>query len=178
MHMFSNNDLLKHHSGILPLSGDLVPSLASTLRPCIGCNEASFADCARVMVSEHENLSTNSTVNRELVLSLLTLCQTIRILAVAEKSPIRRNKVATMESLIRLEAWLDVIESFTVSSLARQPAYVCTSRLIHYICFMECSHPELYGFLIPFASEAAIDKEFGITDEAENALLKLNVKSI
>ncbi|PHQ33172.1 MULTISPECIES: hypothetical protein [Rhodopirellula] len=170
--MSSNLAVLQHHSGITLLENGVQPSLAETLRPFKGCNEESFAEFMQAAISEYRNLSQPSAIDRDLISSMIVMCQTLRLLGIAELSPIRRNGLATPEMLKRLEFWLESIESFLSHSLSKNSKSACLSRLISYLCHGSVERPELYAFLTEDLKEIARDKHSELVDEANEILSK------
>ena len=106
--------ILGHGSGYTDANGEpfsLDDGFLGMLRPYRGLREPNFHELMQAVFVLGAEFHSQPTVDREVVESLWSMCTLARHWGLHPEGMLRRNNLITSEDQLRLDRWIDVIES-------------------------------------------------------------------
>ncbi len=143
--------------------------LLGKLRPYEGLLEEDFAQIVQALVALHPHLSSEATVDRQIVAALWFIETSIRVQALRPNGLLRSNNLISDSDFARLSQWFEIFDSMTVQILQGLDLPFCMYHILEYLS--DCDKVELrhYYNLLPYVEMAIAYDDHDVVDAASRA---------
>lgn len=158
--------LLMHGPGTEDADGQpliLRDGFTASLRPYTGLHEKNFHQVMEALLTVGERLHKEELVDRETVRAVWMICETGRGWGLHPQGMLQRNKLITAADTLRLELWIDTIQSTALRLLGGWPPHWAVYNYARYVAAVGVW--DNVDYFVELMNQAVADSE--VTDSIE-----------
>jgi hypothetical protein len=172
----ARHQLLLHGPGTIDTAGEpliLEDGFLGSLRPYTALREANFHQVMEALLVVGDRFRQAKHVDREIVLTVWSICSTARVWGLHPDGMLQRNKLITAADTARLDRWVSLIEGATLQMLGGWPPHWAVVSYAEYV--VEVGWTDNIAGFIPLFEKAVSDPELvsGGIEAVVDALGKL-----